>query len=414
MVDNGDPAGQKATPEEMLSDEARGIIGSKESDEINDAELFKKKELWETMEGYIRRSTEGWGGVEPGIAATVIALNLFGIRTDQSCEGHPIEWPTLKGWPFVTFDKKDSINARLLVDEFYKKNEHKHHKYVRLTVEQSGYWGADTDYILQSQGVERLQLPRLTVALVLFPEKMWKKRQEKINAMCADEMRRFTAFLQDKFYSDEYKPERYDYGKTLRGRFRLMDMDELRGSKDLGIWDQEESVPMSLPLSASVAKVPEYIKKSIPDEQIGQVGPFTTCASPESHIGPYKNSVDFIVEDGSPVMAMHPGNIVEIKDDSEKWGDDPSMRNELNYVTIYHPTFDGDFYSQYSHIKKGSVPFKIGDSVRPGQQIGQVGKNGWTDRDHLHIAVYKKDDRSQNPFGFKSLKISWDKKSELR
>lgn len=53
------------------------------------------------------------------------------------------------------------------------------------------------------------------------------------------------------------------------------------------------------------------------------------------------------------------------------------------------------------------MDIEIGQYVKKGQPIGIVGKSGWTDRDHLHFIVYRKD--KNFPFGFKSLKIKFEK-----
>ena len=60
-------------------------IGSEEKD-IN---LSQKQEEWKKREAEIQETTDGLGlPLDKGIVEGVVALNLFGFPTSQSCEGH--------------------------------------------------------------------------------------------------------------------------------------------------------------------------------------------------------------------------------------------------------------------------------------------------------------------------------------
>lgn len=183
-----------------------------------------------------------------------------------------------------------------------------------------------------------------------------------------------------------------------------MNMDEVQQHADDSMWDNERSKLIHaypVPLKQKVANTGLKLLEGIPEDQIGRAGIFYTAASPQTHIGPFKNAVDFLVADGTPVLASADGWIVEIQQHSETWGDGPEFRDFLNYVTINH----GDEYSQYCHLTKNSVSkckLRVGDNVKAGQQIGTVGKTGWTDRDHLHFMVFRADG-GKNRFGTKSL-----------
>lgn len=55
-----------------------------------------------------------------------------------------------------------------------------------------------------------------------------------------------------------------------------------------------------------------------------------------------------------------------------------------NYVVIYH----GDGTSSlYAHMKNNSLTVKVGDKVKRGQTIGQVGSTGDSTGNHLHFSV---------------------------
>ncbi|MBI4379412.1 MAG: M23 family metallopeptidase [Nitrospinae bacterium] len=58
-----------------------------------------------------------------------------------------------------------------------------------------------------------------------------------------------------------------------------------------------------------------------------------------------------------------------------------------NHIMIYA----GDFYVLLCHLKKGSASVKKGDTVKAGQQIGEVGNSGSSIQPHLHIQVMSSD-----------------------
>ena len=136
---------------------------------------------------------------------------------------------------------------------------------------------------------------------------------------------------------------------------------------------------------------------------------FVCASSPQSHLGPFKWAVDFLVPDGTPVLAAYEGKIVEIQEHSESWGEGPEYRDLLNYLTIQH---DNGEFTQYCHLAKDSVSrsnVRVGSRVRQGQQIAIVGKTGWTDRDHLHFVAFRSG-VAIGPFGFKSLQPTFKRK----
>jgi len=54
----------------------------------------------------------------------------------------------------------------------------------------------------------------------------------------------------------------------------------------------------------------------------------------------------------------------------------------------------GDKYPLMAHLRCGSVPVKVGDSVLAGDQLGEVGNSGSSLQPHLHFQVMN----SENPF----------------
>ncbi len=181
-----------------------------------------------------------------------------------------------------------------------------------------------------------------------------------------------------------------------------MDFKSVQQQANNPIWDNEPSklvYDRPAPNANALIFEDDKLLEGIPDKELGTNGLFMTAASPLSHIGPYKNAIDFLIYDGTPVLAAYDGVITEVKEDSRKWGDGEKFRDHLNYITVQH----GEEFTQYCHLAKNSVRklgLKVGDQVTKGQQIATVGKTGWTDRDHLHFIVFRSDN---NQFGFKSL-----------
>jgi len=54
----------------------------------------------------------------------------------------------------------------------------------------------------------------------------------------------------------------------------------------------------------------------------------------------------------------------------------------------------GDYYPMLAHLRCGTVCVKVGDRVRAGDQLGEVGNSGNSIQPHLHFQVMS----SENPF----------------
>lgn len=197
-------------------------------------------------------------------------------------------------------------------------------------------------------------------------------------------------------------------------------METLQRSANHPIWMEKEitryvynsPLPYPAPGQSLIEIGQELAKKAdIPENHWRQLGPFLTCLSPLSHIGPFLHAIDFWVPDGTVVLAAGDGRIVEFEEGYDTWGNDPNFMNQLNFITIKHQSLLGVEFSQYCHLEKGSVSYyglKAGSIVKAGQPIAKVGKTGWTEGDHLHFIVVRPDDDSENPFGFKSLEIRFE------
>lgn len=151
--------------------------------------------------------------------------------------------------------------------------------------------------------------------------------------------------------------------------------------------------------------------EGIPEGELYERNGIWCAKSPQSHLGPFLHAIDFLVPDGTPVLAVQNGTVKRFYDGDNEWGDGPRFRDKVNFMDIEHACQYGEV-TEYCHLAKGSVTalgIKWGDSVKKGQVIGMVGKTGWTDRDHLHFIVFRNDDHNpDNPLEgtkFKSLRV---------
>lgn len=187
-------------------------------------------------------------------------------------------------------------------------------------------------------------------------------------------------------------------------------MDDIDRWANDPMWDDEASaLEYTLPVnltSKDAARHGERLAEGIPGDELYHVAHYWCAKSPLTHRAAFKHAIDFLVPDGTPILAAGSGMVVEVQEHSNEWGDSIEFRDKLNYLTIQHSPTE---FSQYCHLAQHSVRdahLAIGSAVKTGQVIGTVGKTGLTDRDHLHFIVFRID-QNPSPFGFKSLVPQW-------
>ncbi len=98
------------------------------------------------------------------------------------------------------------------------------------------------------------------------------------------------------------------------------------------------------------------------------------------------NKVDDYYCYNKPVIAPANGTIVDIIDGipDNKIGDVNLIENWGNSIVIKHAEF---LYSQISHIKAGSFKVSVGDTVKHGDILANVGNSGRSPFPHLHFQI---------------------------
>lgn len=112
--------------------------------------------------------------------------------------------------------------------------------------------------------------------------------------------------------------------------------------------------------------------------------PFDLSKPRECHSG-----LDIGCPTGTPVVAVDDGVVIR---------SDFKGRIEGGFVAIRHP--DG-YRSYYMHLS--ALHVDVGEGIRAGQQIGEVGSTGRSTGPHLHLQFMDPDGRSIDPAPFYGL-----------
>ncbi len=110
-----------------------------------------------------------------------------------------------------------------------------------------------------------------------------------------------------------------------------------------------------------------------------------------SHRGLHRFAWDFVMSNGTEVLAARAGRVLEIKDDWDGIG------LNSNYISIEHD--DGE-KSVYAHIRFHGALVHVGESVKQGQPIALSGMVGQTVFPHVHFYVLNKEGNQSIPISF--------------
>ena len=90
------------------------------------------------------------------------------------------------------------------------------------------------------------------------------------------------------------------------------------------------------------------------------------------------SGIDLVMPRGSTIRAVFYGTVVKVSRYNGSLG---------TTVEIQHPELGG-IVTLYAHMIQGSPTVKVGDSVEPGQKIGEVGMTGVATANHLHFGIF--------------------------
>lgn len=90
---------------------------------------------------------------------------------------------------------------------------------------------------------------------------------------------------------------------------------------------------------------------------------------------PYHNGIDFGQAQGTTIPASADGTVI-LKDYYDDWG---------NYLRIGHaPSGSTTIWTGYAHMRVPAT-WSVGDTIRQGQKVGEVGTTGQSTGPHLHF-----------------------------
>lgn len=107
--------------------------------------------------------------------------------------------------------------------------------------------------------------------------------------------------------------------------------------------------------------------------------------------------IDIAAPVGTPILAAFAGKVIGVRDDSYRGDPTTSSLNPGRtggYVCIQNP--DGE-RQWYGHIKNGSARVNVGDSVKQGQHLADVGDTGVVTGPHCHFEIHDAKGRTRNP-----------------
>ena len=87
---------------------------------------------------------------------------------------------------------------------------------------------------------------------------------------------------------------------------------------------------------------------------------------------------DFNPGNGAPIQAIADGVVTFAEDGEGNLGVHMMITHQINGQTIT---------SVYAHMSHGSMRFAVGDTVKVGQVIGNVGNTGYSTGPHLHFEI---------------------------
>ena len=146
------------------------------------------------------------------------------------------------------------------------------------------------------------------------------------------------------------------------------------GPEDLNQYPPRIGSPYKLPWAAGVTRFVAQGNRS-----------FT------SHRGTHRFAWDFVMPNGTQILAARAGRIIEVKD---AWD---GIGLNSNFISLEHE--DGQ-RSVYVHIRFNGALVKEGDLVKQGQPIAFSGMVGQTIFPHVHFYVMNKEGTLSIPIAF--------------
>jgi uncharacterized protein (TIGR03382 family) len=145
---------------------------------------------------------------------------------------------------------------------------------------------------------------------------------------------------------------------------------------------------ISTALAATVVLLWSVPAEAVPQLRLpfpcGQTYQVTQDHNGGSHTGKGAWAWDFGIGVGGVVTAPADGTIRLVRDDSTTHCCDSACANDANYVVL---DFGDGTEALFLHLNANSSRVSVGDTVRQGDPIAEVGNSGWVCGTHLHFQI---------------------------
>jgi murein DD-endopeptidase MepM/ murein hydrolase activator NlpD len=138
-----------------------------------------------------------------------------------------------------------------------------------------------------------------------------------------------------------------------------------------------------------------WLERPIAPSDNDQVDSSYRYGSTQEGARPTHHGVEFVNEEGTPVLAAAEGFVVVAGNDfQETYADYPFYYGNLVIIEHNFPEIDKPVLTLYGHLSE--VKTQVGTLVQVGDQIGSVGYTGIAEWSHLHFEVRVGENRFNN------------------
>jgi murein DD-endopeptidase MepM/ murein hydrolase activator NlpD len=144
----------------------------------------------------------------------------------------------------------------------------------------------------------------------------------------------------------------------------------------------------SLPCSPELCVYPGHfwLERPISPENVDSIDPTYRYGSTQEGARPTHHGVEFVNEEGTPVLAAADGLVIVAGNDfQETYADFPFYYGNLVVIQHNFPQYGQPVFSLYGHLSV--VQAEVGKMVKAGDPIGAVGYTGAAEWSHLHFEV---------------------------
>ncbi len=129
-----------------------------------------------------------------------------------------------------------------------------------------------------------------------------------------------------------------------------------------------------------------FMIRPIPATANDEVDPTYRYGSTQEGARPTHHGVEFVNEEGTPVLAAAEGIVIFAGNDFQlAYADFPFYYGNLVIIEHHFTGIEFPVFSLYGHLSQ--VQTQVGDQVQAGDQIGAVGYTGVAEWSHLHFEV---------------------------